>query len=189
MTVSQLFYAAIMSLDGYVNDADGNFDWSVPDEDEHAFINGLERNIGTYLYGRRLYETMKVWETMYGQTDLTRVARDFANLWHVADKVVYSRTLKQADTAKTRIEPSFEPDAIRTLKAEADADLSVGGAELAGQALAAGLVDQVHLFLAPMIIGSGTRALPDAVRTRLELLDQRRFDNGVVHLHYVLHNG
>nr|WP_256128054.1 dihydrofolate reductase family protein [Arthrobacter sp. SDTb3-6] len=178
-----------MSLDGYINDADGNFDWGVPDDDEHAFINGLERPIGTYLYGRRLYETMKVWETMYGQTDLTRVARDFANLWHLADKVVYSRTLTQADTARTRIETAFDPDAVRALKADAGADLSVGGAGLAGQAFAAGLVDQVHLFIAPIIVGAGTRALPDAVRTRLELLDRRSFDNGVVHLHYAVRGG
>lgn len=182
--MAQLFYTAISSLDGYVNDADGNFDWSAPDEEQHAFINDLERPIGTYLYGRRLYETMKVWENLYGQTDQTRVMRDYADLWHMADKVVYSRTLTAADTARTRIEPGFDPDTIRRMKADAGTDLSVGGAGLAGQALAAGLVDQIHLFVHPVIIGGGTRALPDAVRTGLELLDERTFHNGVVHVHY-----
>ncbi len=187
--MAQLFYTAITSLDGYVNDAGGNFDWSVPNEEEHAFINDLERDIGTYLYGRRLYGTMKVWESMYAAADLSRVARDYADLWHEADKVVYSTTLHEVDTAKTSLERSFDVEAVRRLKESADADVTVGGANLAGQALAAGLVDQVHLFLAPAIVGGGTRALPDGVRTGLELLDERTFANGVVHLHYAVASG
>ncbi|PYI67924.1 deaminase [Arthrobacter livingstonensis] len=182
--MAQLIYTANTSLDGYVNDADGNFDFTVPSDEVHGFINDLERGHGTYLYGRRLYETMKVWEAMQQRTDLSPVARDYADFWCRAQKVVYSRTLKAAETARTRIEPSFDPEAVRRLKAGASTDLSLGGAELAGQAFAAGLVDQVHLFLAPVIIGGGTRALPDAVRTRLELLDERTFGSGVVHLHY-----
>jgi dihydrofolate reductase len=189
IAVAQLIYAAITSLDGYVNDSSGNFDWSAPDDQVHAFVNDLQRPMGTYLYGRRLYQTMKVWETMYGQTDLPRVVRDYAELWHQADKVVYSRSLHKAETARTRIEANFDPAAVRRMKDEATADLAVGGAELAGQALAAGLVDQVHLFVSPVIVGGGTRALPDSVRTGLELLDERSFSSGVVHLHYRVHNG
>lgn len=186
--MAQLFYTAITSLDGYINDTSGSFDWSTPDEQVHSFVNDLERPIGTYLFGRRMYETMKVWDSFYGKTDLMRVVRDYADLWHLADKVVYSRTLQEVETARTRIEPTFDPDAVRRLKAEADADLSVGGAELAGQAFAAGLVDQIHLLLSPIIVGGGTRALPAAVRTGLELLDERTFGNGVVHLHYAVRN-
>ncbi|MGO4383141.1 dihydrofolate reductase family protein [Specibacter sp. RAF43] len=184
--MAKLIYAAITSLDGYVADADGSFDWGVPDEEVHAFINDLERRIGTYLYGRRLYEVMMAWETMYGQADQLRVVRDFANIWHRAQKVVYSATLHQAPTARTRLERRFDPDAVRQLKAAAQESLSVGGAGLAGQALEAGLVDELHLFLSPIILGGGKPALPAGVRTGLELLDQRTFGNGVVHLHYAV---
>lgn len=186
--MAKLIYTAITSLDGYVADLDGRFDWSVPDEDVHAFVNDLERGIGTYLYGRRLYEVMKFWEPLYGQPDQARVVRDYAAIWHGAQKIVYSTTLQEATTEKTSIERSFDPEEIRRLKATATENLSVGGSELAGQALAAGLVDEIHLFLSPIIVGGGKRALPDDVRMTLELLDQRKFDNGVVHLHHAVKN-
>jgi dihydrofolate reductase len=182
--VAKLIYAAIASLDGYVADADGNFDWAAPDDEVHAFVNDLERPIGTYLYGRRMYEVMAYWEDAYTSAGHDPVSRDFAELWHDADKVVYSRTLTTVSTARTRIERDFDPAAIRELKAQAPHDISVGGPELAGQAIAAGLVDEIHLFLTPVLVGGGTRALPDDVRVRLELLGERRFGSGVVHLQY-----
>jgi dihydrofolate reductase len=177
----KLIYAAIASLDGYVEDAEGRFEWAAPDEEVHAFVNDLERPIGTYLYGRRMYETMVYWETA---DDSDAVARDYASIWRSAEKVVFSRTLQTPSSAKTRVEPSFDPKAIRVLKETSPADLTVGGAELAGQAIAAGLVDECHLFLCPVVVGGGKRALPEDVRAQLELLDERRFRNGVVHLHY-----
>jgi dihydrofolate reductase len=181
--MARLIYAAIASLDGYVEDEGGKFDWAVPDEEVHAFVNDLERPLGTYLYGRRMYETMVFWETA-GGGDEPAVFNDYAELWRDAEKIVYSRTLQTVASAKTRIEPDFDPEAIRRLKESSPADISVGGAELAGRALDAGLVDECHLFLFPIAVGGGKRALPDGVRTRLELLDERRFDSGVVHLHY-----
>ncbi|MGA7204206.1 MAG: dihydrofolate reductase family protein [Specibacter sp.] len=186
--MAKLIYTAITSLDGYVADADGKFDWSMPDEEVHAFVNDLERASGTYLYGRRLYEVMQAWETMYEDSQLSPVARDYAELWHQAEKIVYSTTLASATTARTRIERSFDPPAIRALKDELTAPISVGGAQLAGQALAAGLVDEIHLLLSPMIVGGGKRALPDGVRLALDLRDERRFGNGVIHLHYAVGN-
>jgi dihydrofolate reductase len=182
--VPKLIYSAIASLDGYVADRDGNFDWSAPDEEVHAFVNDLERPIGTYLYGRRLYDVMRYWETAAGEGDSSTVTDDFAQIWRAADKVVYSTTLDAPSTARTRIEPSFDPDAVRRLKAEASRDLSIGGAHLAGQALGAGLVDELHLFVNPIVVGGGNPWLPDDVRVRLELLDEHRFTGGVVHLHY-----
>jgi dihydrofolate reductase len=179
--MAKLVYAAIASLDGYVADADGRFDWSAPDEQVHRFVNELERPVGTHLYGRRMYEVMAVWETM---ADPDPVMRDYAEIWRAADKVVYSKTLAAASSARTRIERAFDPDAVRELKATAERDVTVGGPELAGQALAAGLVDELHLFVNPVVIGGGTRALPDDVRVQLELLDERRFDNGVAYLRY-----
>jgi dihydrofolate reductase len=181
--MSRLIYAAIASLDGYVADTEGRFDWAEPDEEVHAFVNDLERSVGTHLLGRRMYGVMTVWETLdlAGQP---AEMRDFAELWRAADKVVYSRTLPSVTTARTRIEREFDVDAVRRMKDAATSDLSVGGAELAGQALAAGLVDEVHLFLNPVIVGGGTAALPAGVRLGLALLDERRFGNGVVHLHY-----
>jgi dihydrofolate reductase len=179
----KLIYAAIASLDGYVADEDGNFDWAAPDEEVHAFVNDLERRIGTCLYGRRMYEVMAVWETML-EVDQPPVIRDFAELWQAADKVVYSRTLAEASTARTRIEHDFDPEAVRELKASAGSDISVGGPDLAAQAIKAGLVDECHLFLTPVVVGGGKRALPSDVRVNLELLDERRFGSGVVHLHY-----
>jgi dihydrofolate reductase len=182
--VAKLIYSAIASLDGYVEDTDGGFAWAAPDEEVHAFVNDLERPIGTYLYGRRMYETMVYWETAGTGDDEHPVARDFAEIWRGAEKVVYSRTLQTPSSARTRIERDFDPAAIRRLKESSARDISVGGAQLAGEAMAAGLVDECHLFLGPIVIGGGKRALPDDVRVRLELLDEHRFRSGVVHLHY-----
>jgi dihydrofolate reductase len=184
--MARLIYSAIASLDGYVEDAEGKFDWAMPDEEVHGFVNDLERPIGTYLYGRRMYETMVFWETAGAAADEPPVFYDYAELWRAAEKVVYSRTLQAAPSARTRIERAFDHDAVRRLKESAGADISVGGAELAGQAIEAGLVDECHLFLFPIAVGGGKPALPKDVRTRLELLDERRFDSGVVHLHYRL---
>jgi len=177
----KLVYTAITSLDGYVNDESGNFDWAAPDEEVHAFVNDLERDIGTYLYGRRLYEVMVAWETMQsGEPTI----QDYTRIWQAADKVVYSRTLQQVGSGRTRIEREFDPDAVRRMKETSDHDLSVGGAQLAGAAIRAGLVDEIHLFVNPVVVGGGTAALPDKVRVPLRLQDERRFGNGVVHLHY-----
>ena len=182
--MAKLIYAAIASLDGYVEDEQGSFDWAAPDEELHAFVNELERPIDTYLYGRRMYETMVFWETEGTDADEPEVFRDYAAIWRAAEKVVYSRTLQTPSSARTRIERVFEPDAVRQLKQSSAADIAVGGAELAGQAMRAGLVDECHLFLCPIVVGGGKRALPDDVNVQLELLDERRFPNGVVHLHY-----
>ncbi len=182
--MAKLIYSAIASLDGYVEDARGKFDWAVPDDEVFAFVNDLERPIGTYLYGRRMYESMVVWETGGGGDDQPALMREFAEIWRAADKVVYSRTLRTPSSARTQIEHKFDPGAITELKRSSNRDITVGGAELAGEAIAAGLVDECHLFLIPIIVGGGKRALPDDVRTQLELLAERRFRNGVVHLHY-----
>jgi dihydrofolate reductase len=179
-----LIYSMIMSLDGYVADERGRFDWAAPDEEVHAFCNDLERSAGTYLYGRRMYDVMAVWETPETFADEPPVVRDFAQIWQAADKIVYSRTLETVSTARTRIERDFDPAAVRELKAGAERDIAVGGPALAAQALGAGLVDECHLLIAPIIVGGGTRALPDHLRLELELVDERRFAGGVVHLHY-----
>jgi dihydrofolate reductase len=182
--MGKLIYAAIASLDGYVEDEEGRFDWSTPDDAVHAFINDLERPIGTYLYGRRMYETMVFWETVTTGADEPAVFWDYARIWRAADKVVYSRTLPEVSSVRTRIEREFDRDAIERLKQSSGADIAIGGAELAGHAIGAGLVDECHLFLCPIVVGGGKRALPDNIRVLLELLDERRFGNGVVHLHY-----
>jgi dihydrofolate reductase len=182
--MAKLIYSAIASLDGYVEDKQGKFDWGAPDNEVHAFINDLERPIGTYLYGRRMYETMVFWETVSTSGDQSVVARDFAEIWRAAEKIVYSRTLQTLSSARTRIERDFDPAAIRRLKESSGRDITIGGAELAGEATAAGLVDECHLFLCPIVVGGGKRALPDDVRAQLELLAERRFRSGVVHLHY-----
>jgi dihydrofolate reductase len=181
--MAKLIYSAITSLDGYVADTEGRFDWSEPDEEVHAVVNDLDRTVGTYLYGRRMYEVMTAWETLplAGQPPFMR---DFAEAWRAADKIVYSRTLQEVSSARTRLERDFDPEAVRRLKASAGADLSVGGPHLAARALEAGLVDECHLFLNPIVVGGGNQALPDNLRLELELLDERRFGNGVVHLHY-----
>ena len=182
--MAKLIYSALASLDGYVADEDGNFDWAKPSEEVHAFVNDLERPVGTHLYGRRMYEVMAYWETVETFADLPPFARDYAKIWQAADKIVYSRTLAEVSSARTRIERDFDIDAVRHLKATADRDISVGGPDLAAQAIEAGLVDELHLFLAPVVVGGGKPSLPDKVRLELELLDERRFANGVVHLHY-----
>jgi dihydrofolate reductase len=182
--MAKLIYSAITSLDGYVEDERGRFDWAAPDDEVHAFVNDLERPIGTYLYGRRMYETMVFWEGASTGAGSSAVIRDFAVIWRAAEKVVYSRTLQTVSSARTRIERGFDPDAIRRLKVTSEADITIGGAELAGQAIAAGLVDECHLFLGPVMVGGGKRALPDNIRAQLELLDERRFQRGVVHLRY-----
>ncbi len=181
--MARLIYSMIMSLDGYVADEDGNFDWAAPDEEVHQFFNDMEREVGTYLYGRRMYETMVYWETAHTLAD-SPVELDYARVWQAADKVVYSTTLETVSSARTRIERDFDADAVRAMKAAAERDLTVGGAELAGRALAAGVVDECHLFVVPVLVGGGTRALPDGVRQDLELLDERRFGNGMVQLNY-----
>ena len=182
--MAKLIYSAITSLDGYVADKDGNFDWAAPSEDVHAFVNELERSVGTYLYGRRMYETMVYWETAHTRPESSPVELDYAEVWQAADKLVYSRTMADVSSARTRIEREFDPDSVRKLKESAGRDLSVGGAELAAQAIKDGLVDEYHLFINPIVVGGGTSALPDNIRLVLELLDEHRFYSGVVHLHY-----
>jgi len=182
--MASLIYSAIASLDGYVEDKQGEFGWAAPDEEVFAAVNDLERPIGTHLYGRRMYETMVFWETAPAGAGQPAVTRDFAEIWRVAEKVVYSRTLQAPSSERTRIERDFDPAAVRRLKESAARDITVGGAELGGQAMAAGLVDECHLFLGPILVGGGKRALPDGVHARLELLAERRFANGVVYLRY-----
>ncbi len=181
--MARLIYSAIASLDGYVADEGGKFDWAAPSEEVHAFVNDLERPIGTYLYGRRMYEVMVAWET--AETFARRpVSLDFARIWQAAEKVVYSTTLAKATSAKTRIERAFDPEVVRQLKAQSAHDLSVGGADLAAQAIRAGLVDELQLFLAPIVVGGGTKALPDGSRVPLELRDEHRFKDGTIYLRY-----
>ena len=182
--MAKLIYSAISSLDGYISDENGNFDWAAPDEEVHRFVNDLERPVGTYLYGRRMYEVMVAWETPQTFADQRPVMLDFAEIWQSADKVVYSRTLETVSSARTRIERDLDPDAVRLMKASTGRDISVGGPDLAAQALKAGLVDECQLFLTPVVVGGGTRSLPDNLRLGLELLDEHRFGNGVVYLRY-----
>ena len=182
--MAKLIYSAITSLDGYVADMDGNFDWAAPDAAVHQFVNDLERPIGTYLYGRRMYEVMTYWESAPTGVDQPPIARDFARIWQAADKIVYSRTLQTASSARTRIERDFSHEGVRRIKATAERDITVGGPHLAAEAIRAGLVDECHLFLNPIVVGAGTAAFPNSVRVKLELLGEQRFGNGVVHLHY-----
>jgi dihydrofolate reductase len=182
--VAKLVYSAIASLDGYIADENGNFDWAVPDEEVLAFVNDLERPLGTYLYGRRMYEMMVGWETDPSAADQSPRSRDFAEIWQAAEKVVYSRTLEAVSTKRTRMERDFDPEAVRQIKASAGRDVSVGGPNLAAHAFMAGLVDECHLFVAPIAVGGGKRSFPNDVRVRLELLDERGFGNDMVYLHY-----
>ena len=182
--MAKLIYLMNTSLDGYVEDPDGNFDWTEPDEEVHTFINDLIRTVGTYLFGRRMYETMVFWETSHTIPDQPQFALDFAREWKSADKIVYSTTLKSVSSDKTRIERSFEPEAVRILKDNADRDLIVEGPALAAQAIKADLVDEIHQLVAPVILGGGKRFYPDNVSLQLELIDERRFDSGVVYLRY-----
>jgi dihydrofolate reductase len=181
--VAKLVYMAVASLDGYIQDEDGKFDWAISDEEVHTFINDLERPVGTHLLGRRMYDVLVSWETIALAGQPASI-RDFAAIWRAADKIVYSKTLEQVSSARTRIERNFDPEAVRELKAAAARDLSIGGPALAARAFEAGLVDEVQLFLSPIVVGNGKRALPADVRVQLDLLDDRRFGNGVVHLHY-----
>jgi dihydrofolate reductase len=182
--MGDLIYLAITSLDGYVADADGKFDWGEPDEEVHSFVNELGRPVGTYLYGRRMYEVMVAWDDAEAFSDQPHYIQDFARVWQAADKVVYSTTLDAVSTARTRLEREFNPDAVRRMKAAAESDLMIGGPGLAAHAFRAGLVDECHLFLAPVVVGGGKQSLPDGVRLDLELVDERRFGNGMVHLRY-----
>lgn len=188
--MAKLTYTAITSLDGYIEDENGTFDWAAPVPEVHTFVNDLERATGTYLYGRRMYETMAVWQTVglepAGTADATPPTEelDFAEVWRAADKVVYSRTLDATSTPRTRLEREFDPEAVRRLKVAADRDLSVSGPGLAQHAFAAGLVDEVRLFVFPVVVGGGRPGRPRGVRIDLDLIDERRFRNGVVHVRY-----
>lgn len=184
--MAKLIYSAIASLDGYVEDIQGTFDWAAPDEEVLTFVNDCERDVGTYLYGRRMYETMVFWETAGERREQSPASREYAEIWQSAEKIVYSRTLEAASSARTQLEREFDHAAVRRLKETATSDISVGGAELAGQAIAAGLVDECHLLLCPVLVGGGKSALPDDVRVQLELLDERRFAGGVVYLRYAV---
>jgi dihydrofolate reductase len=181
--VSKLIYSALTSLDGYVEDAEGTFDWAAPDDQVHAFVNDLERPIAAYLFGRRMYETMAYWESPANTADQSAAVQEYGEIWRAADKVVYSKTLETVSSARTRIEREFDPAAVTRLKETTSGDLSIGGPELAAHAIEAGLVDEYHLFLAPVVVGAGKRALLD-VRLKLELLDERRFGNSTVYLRY-----
>lgn len=183
--MARLIYSVIASLDGYIEDERGAFDWAEPDEEVHTFINDTERPVGTYLYGRRMYEAMTYWETMADAEP--PYTADFARIWRAAEKIVYSKTLETAVSAHTRIERAFDPAAIQSMKAQADRDLTVGGPDLAGQALQAGLVDELRLFVMPIIVGGGKPSLPDHLKLKLELLDERRFGGGGAYLRYRVH--
>jgi dihydrofolate reductase len=187
--MANLIYFTISSLDGYTEDIDGKFDWSEPDEEVHSFINNLVRSAGVYLYGRRMYETMIVWETDPNVAAGSPIYRDFAEIWQAADKIVYSRTLEGVSTRKTRMERVFDPEAVRQLKTTASQDLLIGGPELAAHAFRAGLVDECQLLLAPVLVGGGKPALPHNIRLELELLQERRFHNGMVYLRYYVRQG
>jgi dihydrofolate reductase len=183
--MARLIYSAIASLDGYTADAAGSFEWAAPDFAVHAFINDLEREAGTYLYGRRMYETMAVWEMMDVSGEPQPMV-DYARIWRAADKVVYSRTLTEPATPRTRIEREFDPAAVDEMKATSKRDITIGGPGIAGHALRTGVVDECHLFVVPVVVGGGTRAFPDDLRIDLELLDERRFETGFVYLRYRL---
>ena len=182
--MAHLIYTANMSLDGYSEDMDGKFDWTDPSEEVFRFITNLIRADGTHLYGRRMYETLMVWETDPNLAAESPLLRDFAEVWQAADKIVYSKTLEAVSTRKTQIERNFDPEAIRRLKESVEQNIHIGGAELAAQAFRAGLIDECHLFITPIIVGGGKPALPDNVRLELDLLDERRFGSGVVFLRY-----
>ncbi|HSK48714.1 MAG TPA: dihydrofolate reductase family protein [Coriobacteriia bacterium] len=181
--MARLIYSAITSLDGYVADESGKFEWAAPDEEVHTFANDLERQAGTNLYGRMMYEVMSFWETE-DLSDQPHYIQEFARIWQAADKVVYSTTLEKPLTSRTRIERRFDPEAVRQMKMRAERDLIIGGPTLAAQAIEAGLVDEYDIFIAPIMVGGGKQFLPDHVRVQLELVDERRFANGMVYLRY-----
>ena len=187
--MAHLIYSAISSLDGYIEDMNGQFDWAAPDEEVHGFINNLERAAGTYLYGRRMYEIMLVWETDPSLAEDSPITQDFAEIWQAANKIVYSKTLEAVSTRNTQLERNFDPEAIRRLKETVEHDILIGGPELAAHAFRSGLIDECHLFLTPIIVGGGKQSLPDNVRLDLELLEERRFRNGTVYLRYRTRQG
>ena len=187
--MAHLIYSAISSLDGYIEDVEGQFDWAAPDEEVHKFINDLERAAGTYLLGRRMYETMMVWETDPNLAADSPLTRDYAGIWQAANKIVYSRTLGTVSTRKTQLERTLDPESIRQLKEAVEQDILIGGPELASHAFRAGLIDECQLFLTPIIVGGGKPSLPDNVRIELELLEERRFGNGTVYLRYRTRQG
>jgi len=182
--MASLIYSTIMSLDGYVADAQGNFDWAEPDEQVHSLINDLQRSIGTYLLGRKMYEVLIAWDNADALANAPTYMQDFAKMWQAVDKVIYSQTLDSVSSARARIERNFDPRAVQQMKIQVDADISVGGPSLADHAFKAGLVDECHFFVAPVVIGGGTQALPNNVRLPLRLLDERRFESGMVYLRY-----
>lgn len=182
--MAELIYSAIASLDGYVADGRGKFDWAMPSEEVHAFVNDLERPLGTHLYGRRMYEVMKTWESDEILEGQPAVMRDFAEIWRAAEKIVFSRTMEEVETGRTRLRHDFDPEAIRALKESAGRDIGIGGPELAGQALGAGLVDEIQLVLVPAAVGAGKPALSTRTRISLQLQDQRSFGNGSIFLRY-----
>ena len=182
--MAHLIYSVISSLDGYIEDVNGNFDWAAPDEEVHRYFNDLERAAGTHLYGRRMYETMMVWETDPNLAALSPYTRDYAEIWQSADKIVYSKTLEAVSTRKTRLERDFDPEVIRQLKRTVGSDIVIGGPHLAAQAFREGLIDEFHLCIVPVLVGGGKRSLPSDIRLELDLLEERRFNNGMIHLRY-----
>ena len=182
--MAKLIYSVIQSLDGYIEDAEGRFDWAAPDEEMHRFVNDLERPVGTHLYGRRMYETMRYWENAHTVPGQPAFMVEFAEIWQAADKIVYSRTLNTVASARTRIQPEFNLETVRRMKATASSDIVVGGPDLAAQAIKGGLVDEYQLFVVPVVVGGGKRTMPGGVRQNLRLLDERRFGNGTVFLRY-----
>jgi dihydrofolate reductase len=182
--MAKLIYVSNVSLDGFIEDEHGGFEWTPPDDEQFAFITDLIRPVGTYLYGRRLYETMAVWETEPALAAQSELRADFAHVWQAADKIVYSATLDAVSTAKSRLEPRFDPNVIREMKGTASRDLMVGGANLAAHAFNARLIEECHLFICPAVVGRGKPSLPSELRAKLELLDERRFDNGVVYVRH-----
>jgi dihydrofolate reductase len=184
--MAKLIYSAIASADGYVEDSEGKFEWGAPDDEVLGFVNDLERPVGTYLFGRRMYETMLYWETAHRLPGQPPLAREYISIWQAAEKIVFSKTLQSVPSARTRLERDFDPSRVRHLKSAAERDMTVGGADLAGQAMKAGLVDELRLILVPTVVGGGKRALPNDVRSELELLDTRRFAGGAVYLRYRL---
>jgi len=182
--MARLIYSMLCSLDGYIEDQNGGFDWAAPDEEVHQFVNDFERSVGTYLLGRRMYEIMQVWETDPALAANSEITRDYAEIWQSANKIVFSRTLKTVTTSKTQLIGNFDPDAIQTLKENADRDISIGGPELSTHAFRTGLVDECHIYLAPIVVGGGKRAIPDNIMGELNLLEERRFKSGFVFLRY-----
>lgn len=182
--MAKLIYSMLASFDGFVADEDGNFDWAEPDEEVHAFVNDLSRSIGTHLFGRKMYDVMAAWENLPDFDTQPPVMQDFARIWQAAEKVVFSKTMQDVRTGRTRLERSFDPEKIAALKRSSSSDLSVSGPGLAALAIGAGLVDEFHIFLAPVIVGDGNRLLPEGVRSKLELLDQRHFESGFAYVHY-----